>query len=358
MPPFGDNPPARRFYWRWEKALLALLPSEPCPVLAGLSGGLDSVVLARLLLASQERGIVRVSLAHINHSLRAGADADEAFVRELARDWELPLRVRTVDPAPQIAAGSSLEEAARRLRFAALRDLAATEGTLIALGHHMDDQAETVLLRLLRGTGPRGLGAMAPITPAGDQPRIIRPLLSFRRAELATFAAQAHLTWVEDETNRDRTRPRNRIRHELLPHISAEFNPRIVEAISELAHWQRLESAALEPAIEQLRRRAQLPAEGAAQQIRLDCEVLGAEPPALATRVIWRAYQELAGGEATLASAHMHQLAALLARAEDAPAQVHLPQQLRARRSGRALILESHAPRPREKQVDAGESAL
>ena len=171
MPPLRDNPAARRFYWRWEKELLALLPSEGATLLAGLSGGGDSVVLARLLLESRDRGICRVLLAHINHGLRAEADAEEAFVRNLARDWELALHVRAVDPAPLIAAGRSLEEAARLLRLAALREIAAQEGALITLGHHMDDQAETVLLRILRGTGPRGLGAMAPHSPAKTIPR-------------------------------------------------------------------------------------------------------------------------------------------------------------------------------------------
>jgi tRNA(Ile)-lysidine synthase len=355
--PFADNPGVRRFYWRWAKALLACLPESAPRILCALSGGCDSMLLATLLREAQGRGLCALSLGHVNHRLRPEADREEAFVRRAADAWGLGLQVERIEGASARARaeGISLEQAARRLRLQALARMARAAGCrLIALGHHMDDQAETVLLRILRGTGPGGLGAMAARDPLplsgteggdGGELWLIRPLLGFRRAEVREAAEEAHLTWVEDPSNRDPAFLRNRVRHELLPQLAAGFNPRIVEGLADLAAWQRAADAVIGSLATTALQRAR--GDSRPGGLTLAAARLAAEPEAVATRVLWLAYQELAGDEAVLASQHMRQLLKLLAEAQGAvpgaagpAAQVHLPGRVRAVRTKEWLRFE------------------
>ena len=155
----------RRFLLLWEKALRALQPPEGARLLAAVSGGCDSVCLAALLRHSAgERAPRTLALGHVHHGLRPEADAEEAFVRRLGESWGLPVFAARIHPRETaLARGWSLEQAARADRRDALARLCREARCgLLALGHQMDDQAETVLLRLLRGAGPRGLGGMEP----------------------------------------------------------------------------------------------------------------------------------------------------------------------------------------------------
>jgi tRNA(Ile)-lysidine synthase len=241
----------RAAYRRWERALADSLADRPARVLAAVSGGCDSILLAWLLRLSAERGrLGGLILGHVNHGLRPEAAQEEAFVRRFAETSGLPMRVARLAPIPDGASGESLEEAARWRRHAALAELArAAACDAVALGHQMDDQAETLLLRILRGTGPRGLGAMQPrgrlplappdTDPGSGAPILIRPLLGFRRREIRSLADSFGLEWIEDPSNRDRRLLRNRVRCELIPQLETEYNPRLVESLADLAHWQR-----------------------------------------------------------------------------------------------------------------------
>jgi tRNA(Ile)-lysidine synthase len=361
--PFADHPALRRFYWRFEKDLVACLPEPSARVLCALSGGCDSLVLARMLREAQQRGLCAVTLGHVNHCLRPEADHDEALVRATASAWGVGLQVERVDAAAHArAVGFSVEQAARQVRLQALARMARSAGCrLIALGHHMDDQAETVLLRMLRGTGPGGLGAMAardPLPVAEVTPRssdgdllLIRPLLGFRRAQLRDVATQADLTWAQDASNSDPGFLRNRVRHELLPRLAADFNPRIVEGLADLAAWQRAADAVVGSLAVTALRGARGGPEPGGGDVALDAARVAAEPEAVATRVLWMAYQELAGCEAALSSEHMRQLLQLLADARGqapgtvAPAgQVHLPGHIRAVRAKEWLRFEFRDP--------------
>jgi tRNA(Ile)-lysidine synthase len=216
-------------------------------VLLALSGGPDSVALAWLLHALQTAGELRLAgLAHVNHQLRDDAAADEAFCVELADTLGLPCDVTVVDVRALAARdGTSVEAAAHDARHHALRAAAGRLGAgRVALGHTLDDQAETVLLRLLRGAGSKGLAGMHPRNGP-----FIRPLLDLRRHLLSAFLAAAGHAFRIDTSNDDRRIPRNRIRAELLPWLAREFNPRITEVLgmeAELARedWRFLESAA------------------------------------------------------------------------------------------------------------------
>src|SRR6266542_3375852 len=207
-------------------------------VLVALSGGPDSVALVHLLLDLQSSGdLVVAGVAHFNHRLRGeDADGDERFCRELAASLALPIDVGSADVrAAARGTGRSLEDAARTLRYKFLDEAAERlNAAAIAVGHSLDDQAETFLLRLIRGAGPRGLGSIYP--RAG---RVIRPLIEVSRADLRRYAEERQLRWREDDTNRDLSIPRNRVRHELIPYLAREFSPAIVDVLAREADIAR-----------------------------------------------------------------------------------------------------------------------
>jgi tRNA(Ile)-lysidine synthase len=220
-------------------------------VAVAVSGGADSVALLCLLLELRgELGIV-LAVAHVNHKLRGEeSDADERFVMELARQHELELQ--TCDAPVDGSRGSGIEAAARELRYGFFQRLAReSRVSKIVTAHTLDDQAETVLLRIFRGTGIRGLSGIHPRIVFEEQGRVfgevVRPLLGFRRAALLEFLRDRGQIWREDSSNRDIAFLRNRVRRRLLPIIGEEFGEAVIEHIGELAeiaraeeeHWER-----------------------------------------------------------------------------------------------------------------------
>lgn len=229
-------------------------------VVVAVSGGADSVaLLAALALLAAPLGVT-LHVAHLDHGLRPDSADDAAFVADLARGHSLPVTIAVADVAGYADEhGLSLEEAGRAARYAFLGALAATLGARrIATAHHADDQAETVLARLLRGAGVDGLGGMRPLaalpptaavpftvrytdldrlieaTPLSVDARVIRPLLGLRRHELRGYAAARGLAFRDDPTNQDTTLLRNYLRHEILP-LLATVNPAIVETLARTA---------------------------------------------------------------------------------------------------------------------------
>lgn len=238
-------------------------------VCVAVSGGADSV---GLLLALREAndgqrvkeplGIV-LNAVHVHHGLRGEeADADEAFVRELCERLNVPLTVEHVDvSARQTAEREGLEEAARELRYAVFwRLIDAAKADVVATAHTLDDQAETVMMKLLRGAWTEGIGGIAPVVEQGQEPkgqsarsafgawplalgpRIVRPMLAVRRAEVEAFLREREQSWREDATNRDLSLTRNRVRHELMPMLRS-FNPEVDCGLTRLAGIARDEEA-------------------------------------------------------------------------------------------------------------------
>lgn len=215
-------------------------------VAAAVSGGADSVALLRLLLELRsELGIV-LSVVHVNHKMRGKeSDEDEAFVGELARQNELELHCRT---APLAVHKSGIEAAARKLRYDVFRTLARDAVTKIATAHTLDDQAETVLLRAMRGAGLRGLAGIHPRLSLEEPgaPVVVRPLLSFCRDDLKSYLREQSQAWREDSSNRDPAFLRNRVRQQVVPVLQNVFGPGSVENLAALAeiaraeqeHWQ------------------------------------------------------------------------------------------------------------------------
>src|SRR6202047_3235117 len=208
-------------------------------VAVAVSGGADSVALLRLLKRLSNALGITLLVAHFNHSLRGPeSEADAQFVREMARAHNLKLIRGRADVATAAAHNRwNLEDAARRLRYAFFRHVTETgRATRIAVAHTADDQAETVLARILRGTGPAGLAGIYPV--AGS---IVRPLLGIRREDLREYLNALGQTWREDSTNCHLDRQRARIRAQLIPLLERDFSTRAVNRLTELARLSREE---------------------------------------------------------------------------------------------------------------------
>lgn len=200
-------------------------------VLCALSGGADSMYLLCRLLEGAERGGYTVRCAHYNHHLRDTADRDEAFVRDWCAAHDIPLTVGAGDVAAQAQElGFGVEACAREMRYAFLNETARVEGcTLIATGHHAGDNAETILMNLLRGCGLKGLTGIPE-----RRGNIIRPMLAVSRGEIDAYLAAYDVSHMEDETNGDQSYTRNRVRHQLIPLLEG-WNPGVTERLNQLA---------------------------------------------------------------------------------------------------------------------------
>jgi tRNA(Ile)-lysidine synthase len=302
-------------------------------VVVALSGGSDSVALAHIIRHLDLAGELRaVGAAHFNHQLRDSADRDERFCAGLADSFGWPLCVEREDVAARARRERrSLEDAARTARHAFFdRARARLDAGVVALGHTRDDQAETFLLRLLRGAGPRGLASMHPRNGP-----IVRPLLSCRRDELRADLAERQAPYVEDESNADVSIPRNRIRAELLPFLEERFNPAVVDVLADEADLAREMWQWLEVQAEELFRRAR-----GSDGLRLDVATLTAAPPALRRSVVWRAMTEAATGR-PVGFEHVQAVLRLIESGEDAS--LDAPGH-RVDRRGADLVLTSRQP--------------
>ena len=207
-------------------------------VLVALSGGADSVALTVMLAARREALSIRLSAAHMDHGIRLESATDADFCRALCHRLEIPFHTVRVDvPAEASRMGLGLETAARRIRHDWLNRLRSEIGAdMIALAHHMDDQAETVLMHLARGAGPKGIGGMRERSGV-----LYRPLLGFRKDELKAFLAQNGFDWREDTTNALADNPRNALRLHVIPELEKSY-PQFVRAAARYAQSAQIES--------------------------------------------------------------------------------------------------------------------
>jgi len=229
-------------------------------VAVAVSGGADSVALLRALNAAKSEGGLVLRVAHFHHGLRgAEADADAAFVRALAASLSLPYFEAAGDTAARVQShGESIEEAARNLRYDFFRDLLARgDADVVTTAHTLDDQAETVLLKFLRGAWTEGLGGISPVVDS-DAGRFVRPLLETSRAQVENFLRDSGQEWREDSSNAETAFTRNRLRHELLPQLRG-FNPNLDEQLARLANIARGEEAHWQSEIARLLPQAILP---------------------------------------------------------------------------------------------------
>ena len=274
-------------------------------VALAVSGGSDSVALAWLLREiAPDLGVAVAGLLHVHHGLRgADADADEAFVRALAARLELPCEIARVDVAARAReTGRSIEATSRDARYAffdaATRTLGATH---VATGHTLDDQAETVLLRLLRGAGARGVSGIRV-----KRGLYVRPLLECRREDLRRYLASRGESFREDLSNQDRSIPRNRIRHDLLP-VVEDIAPGGLRALARFARLAADDEIFLtKKAIEA----GAVSVLSGGRGVQVKGDTLAALPPALARRVVRQAVETAVPG-AVLAGRHIEAVRAL-----------------------------------------------
>ncbi len=202
-------------------------------IIVGLSGGADSVYLLHFLKILQEEYALRLYAVHIHHGIRgAEADQDEEYARECAMSLGIPYESFRCDiPLLAKESGMSIEEAGRQYRYHCFREIAESKGyQKIAVAHHKNDQAETVLFQLMRGSGVRGLGGMRPC-----QNGIIRPLLILTREQIETELRMDGIGWREDSSNQDHAYVRNKLRCEVIPYLKREIQPEVVEHVAETA---------------------------------------------------------------------------------------------------------------------------
>ena len=321
------------------------------PLILGVSGGPDSVALLHALhqlRGTQARDTLLV--AHFNHHLREESSADQDFVQELAAGLQIPFISGTGDVAGMARAQKlSLEDAARRARYSFFGDLAGAQPTnpqseawAVAVAHTADDQAETVLMSILRGSGLPGLAGMQPLSrlpttastanrnahrnpqsairnpqsaappPAPQPPLLFRPMLGVWREEVIEYLTANNLPYREDHTNSDTRFTRNRVRHELIPIMSRDYNPAVKPHLVTLANIATEENSYIESIVDHIWTEiAQLEADNAA--IRIDPARFAQLHHALQLRAVRRAFALLMGGTHDLDFGHTSEAAALLA---------------------------------------------
>lgn len=283
-------------------------------VVAAVSGGLDSSVMLHTLAALRQRLQIHVHCAHLNHQFRgAEAERDAAFVRRLADELGIACTVDARD-VPAFAARRKLspQDAARQLRYQFLTTVADRIGAAaIATAHTADDQAETVLVGLIRGVGLHGLGGIQPVAhnPLGAaHARLIRPFLDIPRQHIERMARDANIGFVEDTSNASRKYLRNAVRLDLLPLLQAHFNPAIVERLGHYARRFREDADCLDRIAAD---RYDLICEDLPERVKINLDLFAKECITIQRALIYRSFQALTGTRHLLESRHARAVIAL-----------------------------------------------
>jgi tRNA(Ile)-lysidine synthase len=298
-------------------------------VVLAASGGPDSVALLRamVLLKNAAGGRGKLYVAHLNHGLRgSAADADEAWLKALCDRLNLPLNVAKSDVAAIAAEqGDGWEAAARSARYDFLRDVAEQVGArFVATAHTADDQAETVLHRMIRGTGIEGLAGIPKFRPLSRSVVLVRPLLTVQRREVLDYLAAIGQDFRTDATNEDVRWTRNRLRKHLLPQLRELYNPKVGTALMNLAAQANEAQQVI------ANRAADLVRDGVVvepKQMRLDCGKLVGEPVIVVREVCKMAWRQSGWPEQSMGYDQWQQLA------------VNLPGNVRARRADGWVVL-------------------
>ncbi|MCX6344011.1 MAG: tRNA lysidine(34) synthetase TilS [Armatimonadetes bacterium] len=277
-------------------------------VIVAVSGGPDSVAMLHALHTHSQEMEITLHIAHLNHCIRGDqSDLDQEFVAALAHEFGIPATFKRIDiPALRSEMHLGEEEAARILRYKFLEEIAAEVGaSKIAVGHNENDRAESVLLNIIRGSGINGLGSIRPI-----RGKIVRPLIDTPRALIEAYIEEHQLPFRVDESNTDTNYARNRIRHELLPLLEQEYNPRITDSLNRLADIAASENDYLDEA-----------ALSAAQSMQLrdaiDANLLSNLPIALQRRILRSEIEKLKGNLLDVSFEHVDRVIHALADGTD-----------------------------------------
>ena len=335
-------------------------------ICVAVSGGADSVALLRALhsanTAKHDSLGVGLSVAHVHHGIRPGeADTDQQFVEDLCARLDVPLHLHRANiPERTAQTGETIEEAARNVRydfFASLIGAGHADSVLTA--HTLDDQAETVLMKLLRGAWTEGLSAIHPVLQiGGSRPgKILRPFLGTRRVEIEAYLKQINQPWREDSSNADTAYTRNRIRHELLPQLR-DYNPNLDQTLANLAELAREEEARWQAELSRLLPQILLPGKpvrGGGRSVStapglpsvaIELDRLRPLDPATRRRVLRTAARQLGARLNFDETSRLLALCGFLSNptvASRTGITLHLSNQLRAERSHRELRLSLHS---------------
>jgi tRNA(Ile)-lysidine synthase len=323
------------------EAFLSRVSVDQEPGVVAVSAGPDSVALARLLsILQREKKVGPLILAHLNHQLRAmESDEDQAFVAELAKQLSrdaglVGFRGKRLDIAALARErGDNLENVAREVRYEWFAEVAREEGARwIAVGHTADDQAETVLHRLVRGTGLHGLAGIPSRRELTSDIEVIRPLLRITRGELLAFLEAEQQPFRIDSSNSDAGFTRNRIRRELLPELARNYNPAVVSILCRLAEQAGEVQRLIEAAAVALFRQSELPR--AANLIILQHSYLAAAPRHLVRELFRLLWKRERWPERSMGFDDWERLACLI---DDGDSAIDLPDGIQARRRGRVI---------------------
>jgi tRNA(Ile)-lysidine synthase len=295
-------------------------------IVVGVSGGPDSVALLHSLVALKRKRSLDLLVAHLNHQLRgATASQEAAFVESLASRLDVPCEIGSRDVGFYAHEHRlSMQEAARKVRYAFYSEVSRKYGaTKIALGHQANDNAESVLMHFLRGTGPRGLAGIPPVRDG----YIIRPLIEIQRTRILEFLETEGIAYVEDRSNLAPKYLRNRIRHRLLPSLKADYNPRVVSAFTRLAaiareeedFWGRQVAGAFQ----------ELVLEQTTDRLLLSVPDLAHLHPALLRRLVRHAVSSLSGSLKRLGHQHVEAVVHLIKRSSPS-GRINLPRGMTA----------------------------
>ncbi len=308
-------------------------------ILIGVSGGIDSVALLHLLRELAPTWRLALHVAHLDHGLREESSEEATFVAELAARWNISATVER-RPVDAICAreGWSLEEGARRVRYEFFLDVARRQSaSCVALAHTADDQAETVLMRLLRGAGLLGLGAI-PAKRALEGPiGIARPLLDVWRRELLAYIETEQLPYRSDPSNEETRFTRNRIRHELLPMIERDYNPNIRAALVQLAQQSASDYAYLQEAAGRVWKRVVKVSQP--DRVVMRIAVFLSQPEALQRQLVRQAIQQVRGDLHQFEYRHWVEIRRLFCE-RPLGTLVHLPGRVQLRREPQHVVCE------------------
>lgn len=317
-------------------------PAETtCRTLVAVSGGADSVALLRSLVEWREADAQGESpseliVAHLNHGLRgAASDADANWLAETCRELELTCVVEKQElTTQQEETSAGLEELSRKARYDFLIRTARTQHcTRIAVAHTRDDQAETVLHHIMRGTGIAGLRGIPRIRLLAEDLYLVRPLLDISRDDVVQYLEERGQTFRTDASNADLRFTRNRIRHQLLPLLKTEFNPAVVQALQRLSQQADEVTTVIAEDVARILQRATL--DRNRETWRLDCDQLAQEPAYLVKQCFLKIWQEMHWSRKRMGFDHWQRLLELTREGQ----KIHLPDQIGAERRERLLIL-------------------
>lgn len=321
-------------------------------VLTAVSGGPDSVALLHVLSELGREHGYGIGVAHVNHGLRgASADREAAFVEALAKKQNVPYYEKRIDVlAIQKKTGGCLEEAGRNARYAFFHETADRYGfDRIAVGHHQDDDAEVILMNIIRGSGATGMAGIAPV-----RGRIVRPLIHSRREEILQFLDSLHIEYAHDKSNDDTRFQRNHIRHCLMPALEY-YNPRVVENLHKLGQITGLENRWIEELISPVF--DAVVTHRSEGRLVIDAEKAAGHHAAVKRRMVRKAVYGVKGDLRRIGLAHIEAVTGLMDKTGPS-VRLDLPDRIRVSRSGASLIFTAEKASLRSPGLSGRQSAV